>query len=171
MMHRTLFMASLTLIVIALALPGCRLKPRDAMPALPPEDEIPIADTGLNSVFVALHTGETGKPAGDSVTVRLRWRDQTVATESIGRGARWEPDSRRAVQLSVVPPIRMDSPGALLLEVVKTEVAPGGPPWIVEVEALGRLTDGTTLLLLDRTEPAQLGGGGATEAAWLLHSR
>lgn len=161
----------LALLVIAFLMPGCRLKPRATMPALPRDNEVPVAQTGLRAVQVALHTRDSAKPAPDSVTVRLRWREQVLVSQTLGRGERWEPGSSRNVEFTLDPAIRMDSPGSLLLEIVKPDAASGRPPWGVRVEALGRLTDGGVLSLMEQTEPALIGGGRAPAATWVLHSR
>lgn len=161
----------IALLLAALVIPGCRLKPRATMPTLPPADAIAIEDTAMHSIHITMLTGPTGKPARDAVTVRLSWRDQVIATETVGRGHRWAPGSTESVIFPLSPPIRMDRPGNLLLEIVKSDATADRPPWTVHVEALGRLTDGTVMELLPRTEATAIGGGRPGAAAWLLRAR
>jgi hypothetical protein len=167
---RAVAMPITSLLVAALVLPGCRLKPRADMPQLrEAEVQAPLEDTGLRSVFISLNTGPTPKPAVEPVTVRIRWRDQVIATEIIGRGQRWEPYSTRAIEFPLSPPIRMDAPGALVLEISKPAVADG--PWAVQVEALGRLTDRSIVMLLERTDTMMIGAGAADRVEWVLLRR
>jgi hypothetical protein len=169
MPNRPLLLCAATLVALAIALPGCRLKPRADLPQLADEGRQPIEQTALRSVFVAIHTGPLPKPSREPVTIRLRWRDQVIITETIGLGQRWEAGTSRAVEFPLSPFIRMDAPGALVLEIAKPSVE--DISWPVQVEALGRLTDGSVLALLDRTPPITIGAGAPDQSTWILLSR
>jgi hypothetical protein len=169
MPDRPLLLCAATLVALAIALPGCRLKPRADLPQLADEGRQPIEQTGLRSVFIAIHTGPLPKPSREAVTIRLRWRDQVIITETIGLGHRWEPGTTRAVEFPISPPVRMDAPGVLVLEIAKPSVE--NISWPVQVEALGRLTDGGILALLDRTPPVSIGAGAPDQSSWTLLSR
>jgi hypothetical protein len=168
-MPRHIVVAIIVVLVAATLVPGCRLKPRAALPVLP-EPVAPAQSAAIRSVYVPITSGLSAKHPAEPVTVMLRWRDQTIATETLARGERWEPNTTRAVEFRLAPPIRLEHAGGLVLQIQKPDIAPDQHPWSVQIEALARLTDGTVLNLLDRTEPLLLGAGGAMQVSWTLRA-
>ncbi|MEX2217865.1 MAG: hypothetical protein WD749_03820 [Phycisphaerales bacterium] len=168
---------AVALCICAVAVPGCnrnRAAGQRAMatnePAADRGPGAPVAAAGMISrVSVALHTGTDAKDSAESVTVRLFRGNDPVAEQTLGAGEAWGPGAFRAVELPLEPALPASAAREMRLEVSKADPAGGpGRPWGVQVEALGQLSDGRVIRLLEPTSGVQIGGDNPFRRAWIL---
>jgi hypothetical protein len=121
----------------------------------------------ISQVSMALHTGPEGKAPTDTVVARVSRGNEVLGEVSVGAGEQWMPGSVRALEVPLSRPVDVRTARDLRIEVSKSDQ--GGQPgaaWTVQAEALGQLTDGRVVRLLELSPPATVGGSGAFRQSW-----
>jgi len=121
----------------------------------------------VSRVSVALHTGPDGKQASDIVAVRVARGNEVLGETSVGAGEAWLPGSVRALEVPLDRPLDLRNARDLRVEVSKSD--PSGQPgagWTVQTEALGQVTDGRVVRLLDLPPPATIGESSPFRQSW-----
>jgi hypothetical protein len=165
---------AVALCVCAAAVPGCTNKGAVQRGTMASNERpmtaegVPLAPGMIYRVSVALHSGEQAKDPADVVTVRLLRGSGVIAERALGAGEAWAPGSMRAAEIPLTEPLPQGAARDLRLEVSKA--APDGPgrAWSVQVEALGLLSDGRVVRLLEPTPGMLIGGENPFLRAWTL---
>jgi hypothetical protein len=128
----------------------------------------PSSEAGqISRVSLALHTGPEGKAPSDTVVARVARGNEVLGAVSVGAGEAWLPGSMRALEVPLDTPVDARAARDLRIEVSKSD--PSGQPgaaWTVQAEALGQMTDGRVVRLLEMSPPATVGGSGAFRQSW-----
>ena len=118
-------------------------------------------------VAVALHGAGDVKDPSQTISLRVLEGGTVLGAVSIGQGESWAPDGLRAQEVRLSQPFGTRLARNLRLEVART--GPAAPPLKIQAEALGTLSDGGVVRLLELSPPATLTDRHPT-AQWRLEA-
>jgi hypothetical protein len=123
----------------------------------------------VQSVLVTLHTTADDKNRDEPVRMVVRRENLVLADATVGVGELWGTMTDRSVELILQPPVPAAAVDELSLDLIKGISGAGtGGGWTVWVEAEGRLSDGSKVVLLAPTRPLKLGDGAPAQVSWSL---
>jgi hypothetical protein len=170
---------AVALCVCAVLLPGCHRK-NAARRTLGTTQDRPVAVVGdtnapagsISRVSVALHSGPEGKDPSEIVTARIVHGSDVVGESIVGSGEAWAPGALRALEIPLNPALPLSEARNMRLEISKsTPDGLPGRPWTVSAEALGQLTDGRVVRLMDLSPAMAIGGNNPFRRSWPLAPR
>lgn len=137
----------------------------------PSSEPLPVPSTTatINAVAVTIFTREDDKNAGETIQLSVRRGEETLAQRTLGPDA-FPRQTDRTEELEFRPPIANADAAKLTLEVRKINSLGAGESWIMQVDALGRLSDGRTVPLLPKSLPFRFGGGSSNARSWTFQA-
>jgi hypothetical protein len=123
----------------------------------------------IESVLVTLHTTGDDKNREEPVRIVLRRGDEILADRTVGGNELWGSFTDHAYELKLQPQVPLSDASRLVLDISKATVgAPNGGGWTMQAEARARMSDGSTAVLLPRTEPVKVGDDAPVGRSWTL---
>jgi hypothetical protein len=140
--------------------------PSTQTPPTPPAP-LPVASAAatIDAAAITIFTREDDKNAGETVQLTIRRGDETLAQRTLGAEA-YPRQTDRTEEIEFRPPVPNTDAAKLTLEVRKINSLGAGESWIMQVDALGRLSDGRTVPLIPKSLPFRFGGGSSNSRSW-----
>ena len=114
---------------------------------------------GINQIAITINTGNEDKPADDAVMITLESKGGRVLREQrIGEGQHWADHHSVTFEIPVKPEIelgKVEEPSLKVRSV--TRVGNRRDRWAASFEVKGHLRDGSTIVLLPRTQEVRFG--------------
>ena len=129
----------------------------------------PSANATIQGLAVTFFTREDDKNAGETIQLSIKRGEEVLMQKSLSTEA-WPRQTDRVEEIKFDAPIPGADAAKLSIEVRKIAGVGAGESWIMQIDVLGRLSDGRTVSLVPKSLPFRFGGGSSNNRTWTFQA-